>query len=173
MTPPPPSHKQLKKEKLTILTRSSSRGVPLQSNRLRIWYCYCSGSGHCYGAGLIPGLGTSTCCGRSQKQQKKLLKGLLLFYYFHFFCLFAFSRATPEAYRDSQAGVQSELQLQAYSRAAATRDPSCVCDLHHSSRQCRVLNPLSKGKDQTRNLVVPSQIHSPLSHDGNSISRHL
>uniref|UniRef100_A0A8C3YEF5 Uncharacterized protein n=1 Tax=Catagonus wagneri TaxID=51154 RepID=A0A8C3YEF5_9CETA len=33
-----------------------------------------------------------------------------------------------------------------------------VCDLHHSSRQRRVLNPLSEARDRTRNLMVPSHI---------------
>ena len=63
-------------------------------------------------------------------------------------------------------GVQAELQLPAYATAAATRDPSRVCDLHHSSRQCPIPNPLSKGRDplskgrdQTRNLMVPSRTH--------------
>lgn len=39
---------------------------------LGIWGCHCSGSGCCYGAGLIPGLGTSTCHGRSQKEKMLL-----------------------------------------------------------------------------------------------------
>jgi len=55
-------------------------------------------------------------------------------------------------------GVQSELQPLAYARATAAQDPSRVCDLHHSSRQGQIVNPLSKGRDQTRNLMVPSQI---------------
>ena len=55
-------------------------------------------------------------------------------------------------------GVQSELQSLAYT-ATATRDPSCVFDLHHSSWQCRILNPLNEARDQTRDLTVPSQIH--------------
>ena len=38
------------------------------------------------------------------------------------------------------------------------RDPSHICDLHHSSRQCRILNPLSKARDRTHNLMVSSQI---------------
>ena len=55
-------------------------------------------------------------------------------------------------------GVESELQPPAYTRATATRDPSHVCNLHHSSRQRRIVNPLSKGRDRTRNLMVPSRI---------------
>jgi len=46
----------------------------------------------------------------------------------------------------------------AYSRATATPDLSHVCDLHHSSRQHQTLNPLSKARGGTCNLMVPSQI---------------
>ena len=44
-------------------------------------------------------------------------------------------------------GVEFELQLPAYTIATATWDPSCVCDLHHSSRQCQILNLLSQARD--------------------------
>ena len=40
-------------------------------------------------------------------------------------------------------GVSSELQLPAYTRATAMPDLSRVCDQHHSSWQCWILNPLS------------------------------
>ena len=40
-------------------------------------------------------------------------------------------------------GVESELYLQ----ATATWDPSCIFDLHPSSRQHRVLNPRSEARD--------------------------
>ena len=56
-------------------------------------------------------------------------------------------------------GVKSELQLPAYTTATATPDPSLICHLHHSSWQRQILNPLSEARDQTRNLMVPSQIH--------------
>ena len=65
-------------------------------------------------------------------------------------------------------GVQLELQSPAHARATETQDPSHVCNLHHSSRQRRILNPLSKARDRTRNLMVPGWIHLPLRHDGNS-----
>ena len=42
-----------------------------------------------------------------------------------------------------------ELQLPAYAIATATPDSSRICSLHHSSRQCWILNPLSKARDQT------------------------
>ena len=53
-------------------------------------------------------------------------------------------------------GVQSELQLPAYTTATATSDSSHVCDLHHGSGQHRILNPLMEARDRTRNLMVPS-----------------
>ena len=39
-----------------------------------------------------------------------------------------------------------------------------AADLHHSSGQCRILNPLSETRDQTHNLMVPSCIcfHCPV-----------
>ena len=43
----------------------------------------------------------------------------------------------------SRRGVKSELQLVAYATATATQDLSQICDLHHSSWQCQILNPLS------------------------------
>jgi len=55
----------------------------------------------------------------------------------------------------SRLGIESELQLPAYATATATWVPSHVCDLHHSSRQHRILNPLSEAREQTHNLVVP------------------
>ena len=45
--------------------------------------------------------------------------------------------------------VDSELQLPTYTLATSTQDPSCVCDLHHRSRQGQILNPLIEAKDRT------------------------
>ena len=56
-------------------------------------------------------------------------------------------------------GGELELQLVAYTTAPATQDPSLVCDLHHSSQQCRILNPLSEARDQARILVDTSWVH--------------
>ena len=47
-----------------------------------------------------------------------------------------------------------KLQLPANARAMAVRDLSCVCNPHHSSRQCWVLNLRSEARDRTRNLMV-------------------
>ena len=65
-------------------------------------------------------------------------------------------------------GVKYELQLPAYTIATEMPDPSCICDLHHSSWQCQILNPLSEARDQTQNLMDTSQVRNPLSYNGNS-----
>ena len=55
-------------------------------------------------------------------------------------------------------GVKSELQLPAYTTAMATQDPSCICNLHNSSLQRCILNPMSKARDRTFDLMDASQI---------------
>ena len=55
--------------------------------------------------------------------------------------------------------VESELELPAYPTAIAKPDPSFICDLHHSSWQIQILNPLSEARDQTCILMDTSQIH--------------
>ena len=57
-----------------------------------------------------------------------------------------------------RVGVQSELYLLAYTTATATQDLSRVCDLHHSSQWCQILNPLSKARNRTYVLMDTSQI---------------
>ena len=69
-----------------------------------------------------------------------------------FVCMFLFQGHTGGTW-----GVQSELQLQAYTTATALPDLSYICDLHHSSWQRQILNPLSKARDGTCILMVPSQ----------------
>ena len=46
-------------------------------------------------------------------------------------------------------GVKSELQFLAYATATTTQDPSCICDLYHSSWQRSIFNPPSKARDWT------------------------
>ena len=71
------------------------------------------------------------------------------------YLLIVFSGAAPAAY----GGFQARDRIGAVAtRTIATRDLSRVCNLHHSSRQRRILNPVSKGRGQTRNLMVPSRI---------------
>ena len=59
------------------------------------------------------------------------------------FCLLGPCQWYMEAPR---LGVEWEPQLQAYTAAAATGVLSRLCNLHHSSRQCRILNPLGRAE---------------------------
>ena len=60
-----------------------------------------------------------------------------------------FFRATPGAYGSSRLRVKWELQLPAYTTAMAIPDLSHVCDLHHSSPQRQIFNPLNNARDRT------------------------
>ena len=57
-----------------------------------------------------------------------------------------------------RVGVDSEAQLRAYAIVIATTDPSRICDLHHSSWQRQILNPLRETRDQTHILMDTSQV---------------
>ena len=69
--------------------------------------------------------------------------------------------------------VELDLKLPAYTTATATRDPNHVCNLHHSSRQCRILNPLSEARDRTYNLMVLSWIRFYCTMMGTLRAKHL
>ena len=49
--------------------------------------------------------------------------------------------------------VKQELQLQAYTTATVTSDPSHICDLRHSLWLHQILNPLSEARDRTHILT--------------------
>ena len=72
-------------------------------------------------------------------------------------CLFVLG-LHPRHKEVPRLGVELELQGPAYTTARATPGPSHVCDLHHSSGQHPILNPLNEARDQTHNLMVPSRI---------------
>ena len=85
---------------------------------------------------------------------------------------FFFLGPHPQHMEVPRLGDELELQLLATATATATWDPSCVCDLHHSSWQCRILNPLSKARDQTH--ILMDTCHSfPLCHNGSSIIKNI
>uniref|UniRef100_A0A480EZY0 Uncharacterized protein n=1 Tax=Sus scrofa TaxID=9823 RepID=A0A480EZY0_PIG len=58
-------------------------------------------------------------------------------------------------------GVKLELQRPTYTTTTAMPDPSCFCDLHCSSWQHQIHNPLSKAKDRTCNLMFLVGFISP------------
>ena len=53
-----------------ISVNSKTIVVPWWLSRLRSQHSHCSSSGHCFGAGSIPGPGTSTCCRHGQKNKQ-------------------------------------------------------------------------------------------------------
>ena len=53
--------------------------------------------------------------------------------------------------------IQARGPVEAVATATATSDLSPVCNLHHSS-ELWILNPLSKARGRTHNLMVPSWI---------------
>ena len=59
---------------------------------------------------------------------------------------------------DPRLGVESELQLPAYTTATVMQDLSHVYDLHHSLWQRWILNLLSKARDRTCVLMDATQI---------------
>ena len=63
------------------------------------------------------------------------------------FLFFFFLRPHPWHMGVPRKGVKSELQLPVTATATATQDPSCICDLQHSSQQCWILNPLTEARD--------------------------
>ena len=76
-----------------------------------------------------------------------------------FFFFFFLLRAVPVAYGNFRLGVKSELQLLAYTTATATQDPSHLCNPHHSSQQCCILNPLREARDWTWDIMDTSWVH--------------
>ena len=59
-------------------------------------------------------------------------------------------------------GVKSELQLPSYTTATARQDMSCVFNLHHSSQQQWIANPLSKARDRTHILMQATVFADPV-----------
>ena len=102
---------------------------------------------------------TSTC---TYSHSHKLVLGV-------FFCLFVFLGPHLWHMAVPRLEISSELQLSAYARATATRDLSRVCDLHHSSQQHRIFDPLSEARDRTHVLMDPSQIVNHRTRTGTPI----
>ena len=77
---------------------------------------------------------------------------------FFVFCLFAFSRAAPVAYGGAQArgliGAVAAGLHESHSNAGSEPRLQPTPQLTAS----QIVNPLSKGRDRTRNLMVPSRI---------------
>ena len=75
-----------------------------------------------------------------------------------FFFFFVFFRATPMAYGISQARGQIRAAAAGLHQSHSGARSSRICNLHHSSRQHQILNPMSEARDRTHNLMVISQV---------------
>ena len=63
---------------------------------------------------------------------------------FFFLLFFVFSGLHLVHIEVPRLGDESELQLPAYTTATEMLDQSLVCDLHHSSQQLGIPNPLNE-----------------------------
>ena len=76
-------------------------------------------------------------------------------YLFIYFCLF---RAEPTAYGGSQARGPIGAVASGLHQGHSNKDPSHVCNLHRSSWQHQILNPLIESRDRTSVLIDASQV---------------
>ena len=84
----------------------------------------------------------------------------IFFFTVLFFCFFLLFRAAPAVYWGSQARRSNQsYSCQPPPQPQQRQIWALVCHLHHSSRQLQTLNPPSKTRDRTHNLMVPSWIH--------------
>ena len=84
-----------------------------------------------------------------------LLRFSISLFFFFFFLYFVFLGLHPRHMEVPRLGVESGL---AYTTATATPDLSHICDLHCSSWQPRILNPLSNVRNPTCILMVTSRV---------------
>ena len=82
------------------------------------------------------------------------------FCHFVFFFWFVFCFLGPHLWHMEvpRLGVESELQLLSYTTVIAMQDRRHICNLHHSSQQCQIPDPLSEARDWTHILMDTSQI---------------
>ena len=80
-------------------------------------------------------------------------------------CFLSFLGLHPWYMEVPSLGIQVELLASITTIATATW--SHICNLHHSSRQRQILNPLREARDGTCILVDASQICFSLNHNGN------
>ena len=89
---------------------------------------------------------------KSMLEYLQAIKGIYYFFLkFNFFLNFnfySFYFLGPHSWHMEvpRLAVELELQLPACTTGAATKDPSCICNLHHTSQQCPILNPLERGQ---------------------------
>ena len=78
---------------------------------------------------------------------------------FFLFVFFPFLGPLLQHMEVPRPGVELELLLQAYAKATAMRDPSHVCNLHHSSGPLQIPGPMSEARDRICILMDTNRIH--------------
>ena len=68
----------------------------------------------------------------------------------------------------SRLGVQSELQVPAYATAIAMWEPNRIFNLHHSSQQRRIINPLTEQGKGSNPHPERHYVLNLLNYNGNS-----
>ena len=96
---------------------------------------------------------------KEDKKHGRDQRGLTLNLNFILFC-FVFAFGGPHLWHMEvpRLGVELERQLLAYATATAVPDPSRICDPHHSSHQCQILDPRSEARDRTCIFMDPSGV---------------
>ena len=99
------------------------------------------------------------CLGRSRWSQKYLSSPVALNFNMISSFFFSFIFLGPHLWHMEvpRLGV-SWIYSCCYTTAPATWDPSRVCNVHHSSRQCQILSPRSEARDWTRVLMGTSWV---------------
>ena len=80
------------------------------------------------------------------KEKKAVIMMIRVAVYFIYLFIYFLFRPAPAAYGNSQARGPIGAAAASQARATAKWDLSRVCDLHHSSWQRWILNPLSKAR---------------------------
>ena len=83
--------------------------------------------------------------------------------YLYFLLLFLLLELHLQHMEVPRLGVQSELQLPAYTTATGTSNLNCIFNLY------QILNPRSNARDQTHILLDMGRVLKPLSHSANSL----
>ena len=98
---------------------------------------------------LLPPCHSGSCLKPSSHSASSGTHLLLSCFFSFFFKFFLFCLLGPHLQHTKvvRLGVESGLQPQAYTTTTAMWDSNHVCNLHHSSQQRWILNPLSKGRD--------------------------
>ena len=77
------------------------------------------------------------------------------------------------AYVGSQARGRTRAMAAGLHHSRSNARSSRVCNVHHSSRQRQILNPLSEARDGTWNLMVPSRIHLCCATTGTPVEQNI